>query len=547
MSRVDEKLVIKLTELVKEKYGIEPEEGFVMVEVPKDSSNGNYATNLAMRLTKIMRRRPQEIGQEICEEIVKMVPEIEKATVAGPGFINFVIKNEALADIITTIIEADDKYGINDSGKGQRILMEYVSANPTGALHCGHARGAVWGDTCARLYKASGYDILREYYINDAGNQINMLALSLRARYRQLFGVEEELPEDGYHGQDVKNIAQDIKNEYGDKYMHVSDEESYQFFRNEGKARELARIKEDLAYYRCSFDSWISEQTLRDSGAIEETLAKMAEMGLTYEQDGALWMKTTDFGDDKDRVLRKSDGSYTYFTPDIANHVNKLERGYPKLVNLWGADHHGYIARMKAALNALGYPEDCLEVDIIQMVRMVENGEEVKMSKRTGNAITLRELIDDIGLDSARYFFLAKALDTHLDLDLGIARKKSNDNPVYYAQYAHARSCKVLNSVDEIVPLESYDLLTKEQEVDLLKLIAAYPETIAESAKNRTPNKVCNYVQKLAQYIHAYYSNCRILTEDEQLRKQRLCLLKASQITMRNALNILGVDAPQEM
>ncbi len=548
MLTVEEKLVKALEEVVKERFQVDVEEGFVMVEVPKDSSKGNYATNLAMRLTKILRRNPQEIGQEIREALLNKLDIIEDIEVAGPGFINFQIKNTAMTEIINTIISQGDDYGKNQSGKGQRVLVEYVSANPTGRLHLGHARGAVWGDCCTRLYNASGYDCLREYYINDAGHQIDMLGVSLYERYKELFGQTPDLPDDGYHGPDVIEIAKELKEEFGDKYLNVDKQEALAFFRNEGKARELKQIKIDLDYYRCEFDSWASETDLRNSGLIESSIEKMKEMDLVYEAEDALWMRTTKFGDDKDRVLVKNDGTYTYFAPDIANHINKIERGYQKLINFWGADHHGYITRVKAALTALGYPKDILEVDIIQMVRLMENGEEVKMSKRTGNAVTIRELCDDIGVDSARYFFLTKALDTHLDFDLGVARSKSNDNPVYYAQYAHARSCKILNSVERIAEVQQFNLLTSNQEVDLIKHLSSFPETVANAAADRAPNKMCNYIQKLAQFIHAYYATSRILNADsEDLKNQRLSLLKASQITMHNALSLLGIDAPQEM
>lgn len=548
MSVIEEKLVKAIKEVLKDRFDLEPEDDLVMVEIPKDSSKGNYSTNVAMRLAKPLHRNPREIGTEICEALQEKMNEIEHAEVAGPGFINFFIRKDVLADVINTILEKQDDYGRNDSGRGVSILVEYVSANPTGALHLGHARGAAWGDSVTRLLNFSGYNCLREYYINDAGHQIDMLGISLKERYLELFGKEPELPDDGYHGPDVIAIAKDIKDEYGDKWTKVSDEEAFRFFRNEGKNRELAIIRKDLQLYRCEFDSWISEQSIRDTGLIEKAIERMIELGIVYEAEGALWMKTTEYGDDKDRVLRKSDGSYTYFTPDIANHMNKIERGYEKLVNLWGADHHGYIARMKAALTALGYPEDTLEVDIIQMVRLVEDGKEVKMSKRTGNAVTLRELCEDIGVDSARYFFLAKALDTHLDFDLGIARKKTNENPVFYAQYAHARSRKVLRNAGEFSRLEVYDQLTSTQEVDLLKHISDFPSVVADAAASRGPNKICNYVQKLAQFIHAFYASCPILNaETEDLKLQRLSLLKASAITMKNALNLLGVEAPEEM
>ncbi len=548
MSTIEEKLVDAITEVIKEKYDHNPEAGFVMIEVPKDSSKGNYATNVAMRLTKILHKNPKEIGQEIVSGLEGKVAEVEWMEVAGPGFINFQINNTAMANIINEVIEACDGYGKNNSGQGIKINVEYVSANPTGPLHLGHARGAVWGDATCRILKASGYDVLKEYYINDAGNQIHNFGLSLQARYRELFGLDFELPEDGYHGPDVIGIAESIKEDYGDKWLHESDEEALKFFCDEGKARELAIIKEDLHYFRCDMESWISETDIRNSGLIENTLKMMDEMGLVYRQEDALWLKTTEYGDDKDRVLVKSDGSYTYFTPDIANHVHKVERGYDHLVDLWGAYHHVYVPRMEAALTALGYPKDTLEVDIIQMVRLVENGSEVKMSKRTGNAMTIRELCDETGVDSARYFFLAKALDTHLDFDLGLAKKQSNENPVFYAQYAHARSCKVLANAGEFEQCASYDLLTTSQEVDIMKQIREFPSTVADAASNRAPNKICNYVQKLAQYIHAFYASCRILDDDnKELTLQRLNLLKAAKITLKNALDLLGVEALEEM
>lgn len=549
MSKIEEKLVKVLEETVQEKYGLEPQQGFIMMEIPKDSKNGDYATNAAMRLKKVANKNPREIAEELKEAVLLKCEEVEKVDIAGPGFINFWIKKDSLANIINTVLAEGDNYGHNNVGKGERILMEYVSANPTGPLHLGHARGASWGDSTCRLLSASGFDCLREYYINDAGNQIDNLGKSLEARYHELFGDNSKvLPEDGYHGPDIIEIAKEIKEEDGDKWMNVDEETAFKYFRNEGKNRELARIKKDLSYYGCEFDSWISEQWIRDSGMIEQTLEKMAKMGLTYESDGALWMRTTDYGDDKDRVVRRSNGEYTYFTPDIANHEYKYARGYTTLVNLWGADHHGYIARMQAAMEAMGYKKGSLMVDIIQMVRLVDEGVEVKMSKRTGNAITIHELIDDIGLDSARYFFLARALDTHLDFDIGLARKRTSENPVYYAQYAHARICSVLNKAGEFESPAKYEHLVNEYESELLRHIASFPEVVGDAAVTRAPNKICNYVQKLAQYIHAFYTNSHILNaEDETLKLERLSLAKASAITMKNALYLLGVSAPSKM
>ena len=546
---IEEKLVSSISEIVKEKYQIEPEEGMIMVEIPKDNSNGDYSTNIAMRLTKILKRRPQEIAQEIKEELLSRVEDINDIDIAGPGFINFWMKKDAMANVINTVIEAGDRYGHSNAGKGLKVLEEYVSANPTGPLHCGHARGACWGDSCVRIMNAAGYDATREYYINDAGAQILNLGKSLLGRYRELFGLDFTLPEDGYHGPDVIEIAKEVKATYGDKYLNMSEEDAVEELKELGKKLELERIRKDLKYYGCEFDSWISEQWIVAQGMVDKAVEKMNEMGLLYEKDGAIWFKATEYGDDKDRVLKKSDGYYTYMTPDIANHIYKYERGYELLVNIWGADHHGYIPRMKAAMEALGYPRDNLQVDICQMVRMVENGQEVKMSKRTGNAITLRELCDDIGVDCARYFFLSKALDTHLEFDLTLARTKSNDNPVYYAQYAYARICSVLRqAAEEFHTQENYQLLNHPKEIDLLKHINSFTDVVAEAAATRSPNKICNYIQKLATYFHSFYGACKINDRnDPAMTNERLCLAEATRITLKNALNLIGVSAPEVM
>ena len=539
MNEIETKLHQSIKEVVNESFNYNPEDGLVMIETPKDNSNGDYSTNIAMRLTKILHQNPQIIAKTIVEGLTKKLDDVDKIEIAGPGFINFWIKKTALADIINTAISLNEDFGKNDSGNGLKILVEYVSANPTGPLHCGHARGAAWGDVICRLLKKSGYDVLREYYINDAGHQIDMLGESIYQRYLESYGLEFHLPDDGYHGQDVKEIMEEIKKDVGDKYLHTTKEEAVKFFRWEGRTRELERIKKDLKYYRCEFDSWVSEQWIVDENRVEKSLEKMIEMGLTYQQDGALWFKSTEYGDDKDRVLKKSDGYYTYLTPDIANHMYKYERGYEKLVNLWGADHHGYIARMKAAIQALGHQKDSLEVDLIQMVRLVENGQEVKMSKRTGNAITIRELVDDIGCDAARYFFISKAVDTHMDLDLGLARSQSTDNPVFYAQYAYARICKLLKQAPELTVLDHYDLLTDQKEVELLKLMGSFTKVVADAAATRAPNKMCNYIQKLSQAVHAYYgSDCKVNDPNNaELTSQRVALLSAVKITLHNALD----------
>ncbi|MCR4633389.1 MAG: arginine--tRNA ligase [Erysipelotrichaceae bacterium] len=546
---IEEKIVNELKQIIADLYDMQPQDGLVMIEIPKESSNGDYSTNIAMRLTKILKRRPQEIAAQIKEELLKRVSFIDSIDIAGPGFINFWLKKDAMANIINTVIDQDEDYGSSDAGKGTKVLEEYVSANPTGPLHCGHARGACWGDSCVRIMKKAGYDVTREYYINDAGAQMLNLGKSLLGRYRELFGLDFTLPEDGYHGPDVIEIAKEIKEKYGDKYLQMDEEKAIEELRELGRELELDRIKRDLAYYGCEFDSWISEKWILSQGKVADAVEKMKAMDLLYENEGALWFASSKYGDDKDRVLVKSDGYYTYLTPDIANHIHKFERGYDLLVNIWGADHHGYVPRMKAAMKALGYDPDHLQVDLCQMVRMIENGKEVKMSKRTGNAITLRELIDDIGLDCARYFFLSKALDTHLDFDLTLARTQSNDNPVYYVQYAYARICSVLRqSKSGYTKQDSYSLLNDPKEIDLLKHISSFTDAVADSAVNRSPNKICNYVQKLATYFHSFYGACKINDPaDPQLSNERLALCDATRITLKNALQLLGVSAPEVM
>lgn len=518
----------------------------IVIEIPKDKSHGDYATNIAMKSAKQLKQNPRDIAAALIGMI--SCDAVDKCEIAGPGFINFTMNKTALSDVIDIVLQQGDAYGQNDSGKHLKINVEYVSANPTGDLHLGHARGAAWGDSLTRLLKASGYDVCREYYVNDAGNQITALALSLMARYTQHFGGEMEMPQDGYYGKDVIQIAEDIAAKAGDRYLHVPYEEAYAFFRKEGINRELAKLQKDLDLFRVHFDVWSSEQELHDQGQVEKVISQLGALGKTYEKDDALWFASTQYGDDKDRVLRKSDGSYTYLVPDIAYHITKFERGFDKLVNLWGADHHGYIPRMKAAMQALGKNPDQLEVDIIQMVRLVENKEEIKMSKRTGNAVTIRELCEEVGVDAVRYFFVQRALDTHLDFDLALAKKQSNDNPVYYAQYAHARICSILKQADDFPPCTSYDRLKDEKEVQLLKYINEFPGVVADAAKDRSPNKVCNYIQKLAAYFHSFYNACKVIDpNDKELSAQRLALLQATKITLKNALYLIGVEAIDKM
>ena len=535
---------------VKNAFDLDDVKELIMIEIPRDNSFGDYSTNIAMRLAKTLHQNPKVIAEKVKEELEKVLDNVESITVANPGFINFKMKKSSLANIINNILEQNENYGRNNIGNGEKVLVEYVSANPTGDLHLGHARGAAWGDSVTRLMNFSGYDVLREYYVNDAGHQIDMLAESLISRYFDCFGKNYPLPEDGYHGPDVIKLAHDLKDTDGDKWLNADVNERKEYFKDKGIELELNKIKRDLDYYRVGFDSWIHERFfyLDNAKRIRDVLDKMKSMGLTYEQDGALWFKSSEYGDDKDRVLKKNDGLYTYLTPDIANHVYKLERGYNKLVNFWGADHHGYVKRMQCALEALGYPKDVLEVDLIQMVRLVDEGVEVKMSKRTGNAVTIRELCDDIGVDAARYFFVCKDVATHFDFDLGLARKQTADNPVFYVQYAYARMNSIVASSPKFEKVDEYNLLKEEKETLLLKHINEFPSVVADAAKTRMPNKICNYVQKLAQYFHSYYGSFRIHDDANiELSNQRLGLVLATMVTLKNALNLIGIEAKEKM
>lgn len=547
MNQIEGALKCAMSRAIKEAFDLDYSEEQVIIEIPKDKSHGDYACNSAMQLTRQLHRNPRQIAQDVMAHFDLEAAGVASYEIAGPGFINFTMQSASLTGVIERVWKEQDTYGTNDSGAGIRVNLEYVSANPTGNLHLGHARGAAWGDSVARLMQASGYAVTREYYVNDAGNQIVNLGKSLQARYREHLGLPFELPADGYHGEDVREIAIALAEENGDRYAQ-ENEENLKFFKQQGIAFELAKIRKDLDYYRVHFDVWSSEQAIRDAGKVEEALQVLAEKGLTYEKEGALWFATTRFGDDKDRVLRKTDGSYTYLVPDIAYHKDKMDRGYDQLVDFFGADHHGYVPRLKASIAALGNDPDKLSVDIIQMVRLVENGQEVKMSKRLGNAVTIRELCDEVGVDAARYFFVQRALESHLDFDLGLARSQSNDNPVYYAQYAHARMCSILRSADGYPQAESYERLTHEKEIELMKYINEFTSVVAEAARLRAPHKVCNYIQKLAQKFHSFYNACKVLdAKDEVLSAQRLALVQATRITLKNALTLIGVEAPEKM
>lgn len=533
------------------KAGLTEEPVNVQLESPKDKANGDYATNVAMQLTRLAKKPPRAIAEAIIENLDTQSANIEKIEIAGPGFINIVIKKDYLNDVARTVLEQGLEYGRSNAGKGERIQVEFVSANPTGDLHLGHARGSSVGDSMCNILDLAGYKVSREYYINDAGNQINNLALSIEGRYFEALGKGDSMPEDGYRGQDIIDIAADLVKEHGDKFLHMTEEERYKAFREHGLKVELAKLQKDLADFRVHFDVWYSETSLYENGKIDAALKKLRDNGHIYEEDGATWFRSTTFGDDKDRVLIKNDGTYTYLTPDIAYHDDKIQRGFDKLINIWGADHHGYIPRMKAAIEALGYDRDTLEVSIIQMVQLYKDGEKMKMSKRTGKAVTMRELVDLVGLDAVRYFFAMRSGDSHMDFDLDLAVSQSNENPVYYSQYAHARICSILRQAAEqnfTASTEHLELLTDEKEIEVLKKIGDFPQVIADAAKLRAPHRVTTYIHELASNFHSFYNANKVLdASNEDLTRARLALIEAVKTTLANALKTVGVQAPEKM
>lgn len=512
----------------------------IIIENSKDPAHGDYASNVAMKSCRFFGKAPKEVAELIVSKLD--LSNIEKVEIAGPGFINFFMKNDSLSASINKIIVEGDNFGRGDN-KGQKINVEFVSANPTGDLHVGHARGAAIGDAISRILTFDGYDVTREYYINDAGNQIDHLGESLIERYKEILGLPFKLPEDGYHGEDVKLVAKRIYDEFGPDLLNRPD--NFEFFKEKGMEFELDKIKEDLKNYNIVFDVFSSEKKIRAGGAVEKEIEYLKDH--VYEDDGALVLRTTDYLDDKDRVIRKSNGEYTYFMPDIVYHVNKMSRGFDQLIDVLGADHHGYINRMKSALMMHGYSSDALEVELIQMVRMMKDGEEFKLSKRTGNGYTLRELCEDAGVDAARYFFVMRNASGHLDFDLDLAVKQSSDNPVYYAQYAHARLCSILASASDIKVNES-PVLTMPSELDLAKALSNFPEVVKVASKERAPYKITNYIHEVAEKIHAFYTECRVIDRDNlEVTSNRLGLCLASKIVMKNALTLVGVSAPTRM
>lgn len=523
----------------------------VILETPKNKENGDYATNIAMQLTKIAKQPPRAIAEAILSKLDADKTAIDSIEIAGPGFMNIRLKNDVLGDVVKTVLSQGENYGRSTSGKNEKVQVEFVSANPTGDLHLGHARGASLGDSLCNILDFAGYDVSREYYINDAGNQVNNLALSVEARYFQALGLEKEMPEDGYHGQDIIDIGKKLAEEFGDQYVNTPEQERLEFFRKYGLDYELNKLKKDLEDFRVRFDNWYSETSLYTDGKIGVALDKLRANGHVYEEDGATWFRSTTFGDDKDRVLIKNDGTYTYLTPDIAYHEDKIRRGFDKLINIWGADHHGYIPRMKAAIEALGYDRDTLEVEVAQMVQLYKDGEKFKMSKRTGKAVTLRELVEEVGLDAVRYFFAMRSGDSQMDFDLDLAISQSNENPVYYAQYAHARISSILRQAEEknlSASMENLNLLQTEKEQTLLKRIGDFPRVVSDAARLRSPHRITTYIHELAAEFHSFYNAEKVLDqENRELSEARLALVTATRTTIANALKLIGVHAPERM
>ena len=521
----------------------------IILETPKDRSNGDYSANIAMRYARIARKAPIMIANDILENFNKDGLFIEKIIVANPGFMNFYLDKSFLLDTINEINTLKESYGNLNLGKNEHYNIEFVSVNPTGALHIGHARGAAAGDSLCRILQKAGYKVTKEYYVNDAGNQIHNLAISLDARYKQAFDLDVQIPEDGYNGPEIIATANDIKEKYGDKFLK---EDGYEFFRKYGVDSLLDNLKKDLSDFGVEFDVWFSETSLYENKEVKSVVKYLKDNGFTYEKDGATWLKSSDYDDEKDRVIVKTDGSLTYLTPDIAYHKNKLDRGYTKLIDILGGDHHGYINRLKAAIEMVGGKSDLLEVELLQMVKVLQNGVEVKMSKRSGKAITLIDLIEEVGPDPIRYFFAARSLNTQMDLDLDLAIRQTNENPVYYVQYAHARINSIFENakgkgIDTSVLPNTFETLTGDKTYDLVSMLVNYPSIIKLAATTRAPHKLTNYINSLASAFHSFYNAEQVVTADHTKTLERLALLNATKIVIKNALSLIGVSAPDKM
>ena len=526
------------------------------VEIPKDVKNGDFASTFAMQAAKPLGMNPRKIAEAICEKAQLEGTIFSGLEIAGPGFLNLRLGHGYFENVLRDIQEEGRNYGRSQSGKKEKIMVEFVSANPTGPMHMGNARGGVLGDSLAEVLSRAGNDVSREFYVNDAGNQIEKFAQSLEARYFQILDGEENVPfpEDGYHGDDIRELAKIFYEQHGDSYRNVSQKERHDALVQFGLEKNLAKMRRDLEKYRITYDTWFFESTLHDSGYVKETVDLLTRKGATYESEGALWLRTSDYGCEKDDVLRRANGFYTYFAADIAYHRNKFEqRGFDRVINIWGADHHGHVARLKAALDILGLDgSHRLEIVLMQLVRLMRDGEVVRMSKRTGKAITLSDLLDEISCDAARYFFNSRAADTHLEFDLGLAVREDNENPVYYVQYAHARVKSILRNLEQegVQCSENPDLslLKSEEELELIRELARLPEEIRLAARDREPSRINRYVNNVAAAFHRFYTVSRIRdAETEALRDARVYLIRQVATVIENGLSVFGVTAPDKM
>ena len=524
-----------------------------VVEVPREKTHGDFATNVAMVMAKEAKKAPRQIAEIIVEALELKDTHVERLEIAGAGFINFYLNIDWFHKILPIVSETDARYGESGYGKGKKVQVEFVSANPTGLLHMGNARGAALGDATANLLKAAGYDVSKEYYINDTGNQIENLGKSLEAIYLQKYGIDAPFPEEGYHGEDLKDTVDKFIAEYDKKYLDTAEDLRRERLIEFALEEKLTHIREVLGSFGVKYDVWFSEQSLHDSNELEKTISELKDNGYVYEKEGALWFESTRFGDEKDEVLVRSNGIPTYFAADIAYHKNKFERGFDWVINVWGADHHGHVNRMRGSMEALGYNPDQLHVIIMQLVRLFRNGEIVRMSKRSGQYITLQELIEEVGADAARYFFVMRSADSHLDFDLDLAKSQSQENPVYYVQYAHARICSILRQAQEAnIDLSSankvnYSLLIEEAELNIICKIVEFPEVIVGAARALEPHRLTNYAHELASSFHSFYTQCRVLNDDKELEQARLALVNTVRITLRNVLYLIGIKAPERM
>lgn len=525
-----------------------------IIEKPADKKNGDFSSNIAMAGARAFHQAPRMIAEAIVKNFSLDGGYIDRCEIAGPGFINFYLSDKYYSDVLKDIVASGDSYGRSNYGEGKKILVEFVSANPTGPMHIGNARGGAIGDCLASVLDAAGYDVQREFYVNDAGNQIEKFATSLEVRYLQECGKDVELPEDAYHGEDITVHARNFFSEVGDKYAECESQERRDALVAYALPKNIAGLEADLGKYRIKYDKWFRESTLHKDGSVQKVIEALKERGVTYEQDGALWFKASEFGNDKDIVLIRANGIPTYIVPDIAYHYNKLvTRGYDKAIDVLGADHHGYIPRMKAALTALGLDADRLDIVIMQMVRLVRNGETIKLSKRSGKAITLNTLLEEIPIDAARFFFNLREPNSHFDFDLELAAKQSSENPVYYVQYAHARICSIIKKaaeegVEVVTPsAEALNRLNSDEERDLISHLAGLTDEIIGAAKNYDPAKITHYVIDLATLFHKFYNAHRVVSEDKELTEARLFLCTAVKNTIKNILVMLKVDVPEAM